>query len=179
MNLNKAPVTSTLSRMVHPTLRDAREDDQMFIFEAYKEALKEHVNRAWGWDEEFQRTGFWKHHPIEQFRVIEVDGERAGGIHVEIGNACNFVRLIFLLPTFRRIGLGSALLLQEVERARKEQKAVGLKVIKSNPAKSLYDRLGFTEVAQDDVSYDLCRTPNKSNAAYTSDPATRPSIRSR
>jgi putative acetyltransferase len=149
----RAPLT--ISHMDRATLRDAKADDQEFLFEAYKESLKEHVARAWGWNEEFQRAGFWTHHPLEQFRVIEVDGKRVGGIHVAESDAVNFVRLIFLLPQFRRHGLGSTLLMQEAERASKEHKALGLKVIKSNPAKSLYDRLGFVEVAHDEVSYEM------------------------
>jgi ribosomal protein S18 acetylase RimI-like enzyme len=144
-----------MRHMDRATLRDAKADDQEFLFEAYKESLKEHVARAWGWNEEFQRSGFWTHHPLEQFRVIEVNGERAGGIHVADGEAVNFVRLIFLLPRFRKRGLGSELLMQEAKRANTSYKALGLKVIKSNPAKSLYDRLGFVEVAQDEVSHDM------------------------
>jgi putative acetyltransferase len=150
-----AQVLLPLSLMDCTTLRDAQADDQEFIFEAYKKSLKEHVDWAWGWNEEFQRAGFWTHHPLAQFRVIEVDGKRAGGIHVAESDAVNFVRLIFLLPQFRMRGLGSALLMQEAEHASKEHKALSLKVIKSNPAKSLYDRLGFIEVAQDEVSYEM------------------------
>jgi hypothetical protein len=72
--------------MIRATWRPAHEVDRDFLFEAYKQALKEHVEWAWGWDEALQRDGFWRHHPFEHFRVIEVEAQRAGGIHVEVTN---------------------------------------------------------------------------------------------
>src|SRR3954468_5949787 len=94
-------------------LRPAREDEREFLFEAYKATLKHYVDWAWGWDEDFQRSGFWKHHPFEQFRVVTVDDEVVGGIHTEEQETLLFVRLIFLLPAVQRRGIGSALLMRE------------------------------------------------------------------
>jgi GNAT superfamily N-acetyltransferase len=136
-------------------MRPVCEEDQEFIFDSYKATLKPYVEWAWGWNEEFQRNGFGKHHPREQFRVITVDGNRAGGIHTEEQETLNFVRLIFLLPEFQNRGLGSELLRYEAERANQAGKQLHLKVIKINSAKKLYERLGFQVIGEDDVTYHM------------------------
>jgi GNAT superfamily N-acetyltransferase len=141
--------------MALPELRPATERDRDFVFETYKSTLREHVERAWGWDEKVQREGFWTHHPFAEFRIISVGGADAGGLHVEVGESWNFVRMIFLLPAFQGKGFGSLLLREEAARARKGGKFLDLKVIKGNPARNLYSRLGFAVVEEDNATYHM------------------------
>jgi hypothetical protein len=42
-----------------------------------------------------------------------------------------------------------------MEKAKEVNKALHLKVVKINPAKSLYDRLGFKLLEENDVTYHL------------------------
>ncbi|WP_428715081.1 GNAT family N-acetyltransferase [Uliginosibacterium sediminicola] len=67
----------------------------------------------------------------------------------------HWVRTIFLRPEFQGLGVGSALLAQEANRAKIVNKHLVLKVIKINPAKRLYDRLGFKVVKEDDATYHM------------------------
>ena len=135
--------------------RFATEEDQEFLFGSYKATLKPYVEGAWGWNEDFQRGGFHKHHPLTQFHVITVDGERAGGMHVEEQETLNFIRLIFLLPRFQGGGIGADLIRREADRAKRANKQLHLKVIKINRAKSLYDRLGFAVIEEDAATYHM------------------------
>jgi ribosomal protein S18 acetylase RimI-like enzyme len=66
-----------------------------------------------------------------------------------------FIRMIFLLPEFQGRGIGAELLQGEVARATEAGKQLHLKVIKINPAKKLYDRLGFVVVEEDDATYHM------------------------
>ncbi len=136
-------------------LRPATEDDRGFLFQAYETTLKRYVDWAWGWDEEYQRAGFSKHFPLEQFRVITVDERLAGGIFTEEQESLNIIRLLFLLPEFQGRGIGTALLQEEATYARQMDKQLHLKVVKINPAKALYDRLGFTLVEEDSATYHM------------------------
>ncbi len=133
-------------------LRAASREDKDPIFVSYKATLRKYVEWAWGWNEEFQAAGFWKHHPLDQFRVVTVNGEFAGAIHVEEQETLHFVRMIFLLPEFQGRGIGSRLLMEEAVRAQDGGKRLELKVIKVNPAKNLYERLGFSVIGEDDVT---------------------------
>ena len=127
-------------------LQYATPDDQEFIFDSYRATLRPYVEWAWGWDDSFQRAGFWKHHPLDQVQLIAVDGQRAGVLHVEEQDSLHFIRMIFLVPEFQGRGVGARLLRGEIERAHRQGKALQLKVIKINPAKRLYERLGFVVI---------------------------------
>ena len=140
-------------------LRQALPDDCEFLFDTYKLTLREHVEWAWGWDEDFQRNGFWTHHPIRDFQMILVEGQRAGGLHVEVLPEQHFVRMIFLHPEFQRQGMGSLLLRQTYQQARDAGKPLYLKVIKSNPARRLYERLGFHLMDEDATTLTMCMRP--------------------
>jgi GNAT superfamily N-acetyltransferase len=136
-------------------LRMATSKDQNFLYESYKVTLKTYVEWAWGWDETFQRDSFLKHFPITQFQVVLVDGSDAGGLYVEEQESLRFIRLIYLLPEFQAKGIGRDLILQEMAKAKEVNKALHLEVVKVNPAKSLYDRLGFKLLEENDVTYHL------------------------
>ena len=131
-------------------LRPAADDDADFVFATYEATLRPYVEWAWGWDESFQLAGFWKHHPLEQLQLVTAEGERAGVMHVEERADVHFIRMIFLSPAFQGRGVGSRLLLAEAARARDKGKPLHLKVIKVNPAKRLYARLGFTVITEDE-----------------------------
>jgi len=156
------PPYSILTRP-HPTtmslpfcLRAATADDRAFIFAAYKTTLMHYVDWAWGWDEAQQLSTFWQHHPLEQLHIVMVEDAPAGLIHVEEQAGLHFVRMILLLPAFQGLGIGSQLLRDEVARARALDKPLHLKVIKINHlAKRLYDRLGFTVIDEDQVTFHL------------------------
>jgi ribosomal protein S18 acetylase RimI-like enzyme len=136
-------------------LRAATVEDSEFIFASYKTTLRQYVEWAWGWDEDFQSSGFWKHHPLMEFQVVMVGGTRAGAIHVQKQESLNFIRMVFLLPEFQGAGIGSQLLRAEVARAHELARQLELKVIKINPAKRLYERLGFTVIGEDNVSFHM------------------------
>jgi GNAT superfamily N-acetyltransferase len=141
--------------MVEFSLVSASESDKEFIFEAFKTTMREYVAWAWGWDDEFQRNGFWTHLPVQNFKLVYVAASKAGALYVDEGETCHDIRTVFLLPKFQGFGVGSALLAQEARRARDAQKSLALKVIKINPAKGLYDRQGFRVVKEDDKTYHM------------------------
>ena len=138
------------------TQRRAYVADRGFVFDAYKTALRNYVDWAWGWDEEFQRSGFFRHHPIEQLRIVQVNGRSAGALHVEQLDACHFLRLIFLLPQYQGQGIGRRLVGAEIEGARYRGRQLQLRVIKINPAKRLYERLGLEVTGEDGATYLMC-----------------------
>lgn len=137
------------------SLLAASEHDKDFIFEVFKVSMQKYVEWAWGWDEQFQCNGFWKNFPVDKFKIICIARKRAGAFYVEESEQHHWIRTIFLSPEFRGLGVGSALLAQEADRAKSVNKQLVLKVIKINPAKRLYDRLGFKVVNEDDVTYQM------------------------
>jgi ribosomal protein S18 acetylase RimI-like enzyme len=59
---------------------------------------------------------------------------------------------ISILPEFRGKGLGGALLADVIKAAKRQKKPVTLHVYPDNPAKRLYERLGFRKVGDNQAS---------------------------
>jgi ribosomal protein S18 acetylase RimI-like enzyme len=137
------------------TLRPAYEADRHFLFELYADTLRTHVEWAWGWDEALQRRNMAAALPLADWRVVVVAGQAAGALHVAQEPAAHHLHLLLLRPAFQRQGLGTQLIAGELARARAHDKVLTLKVIKTNPARRLYDRLGFVVTGEDAVSWDM------------------------
>lgn len=141
--------------MTEYDVRRATESEKDRIFESYRTTVGPYVAKTWGWDESFQKGNFWKHHPLQDFKVIQVGNSFGGGLHIEEDETDLYIRMIFLLPEFQGMGIGSRLITDIHSLARDKGKGLSLKVIRCNPAKRLYDRLGFVVTAQDDSSHDM------------------------
>ena len=50
--------------------RSARSDEQAQIFHLYRAVMRNHIERIWGWDEQWQETDFAEHFIPEQITVV-------------------------------------------------------------------------------------------------------------
>lgn len=66
---------------------------------------------------------------------------------------------IALLPEYRNAGIGAELIRKLLIEATGERKPVRLHVLRSNPAKRLYERLGFTLVADQSMYCEMMFEP--------------------
>lgn len=62
---------------------------------------------------------------------------------------------ICLLPEFRGRGIGSQVLSSLLEEAAQAKACISLQVANDNPARRLYERLGFVEVGRDAMYTDM------------------------
>lgn len=141
--------------------RPATDTDRPFLRQAYAYTrLAELAAVPWtdeqkaafcGHQFEAQDTDYRRRWPGGRFLVVEVDGERAGRLY--LGELPDELRIIdiALLPTFCGRGIGTTLLRDALaEAAARGVKAV-LGVEHRNPARRLYERLGFVETGHDQV----------------------------
>jgi GNAT superfamily N-acetyltransferase len=79
------------------------------------------------------------------FNIIEVDGNNAGRFFVDYWS--NEIRIvdISLLPEFQNSGLGTYLMKKILKEGHAQDKPVTIHVEEQNPARRLYERLGFKE----------------------------------
>ncbi len=90
------------------------------------------------------QDGYYRQtYPHAQFLVVLVDGEAAGRLYLDRIDDELRVIDIALLPEHRGRGIGSALMAWVTAIADKEGRSVTLHVEPWNPAKHLYERLGF------------------------------------
>ena len=103
-----------------------------------------------------QHLDYQRNHPHADRLVLVYAGADIGRLYLGRGQQQYSIIDIALLPEFRGKGLGSALLLDILEEAGREGRSVAIHVEKHNPARGLYQRLGFT-TEQEGPVYDLMR----------------------
>ena len=138
-------------------LRPIRPEDQPFLLAVYASSREPELAVV-EWDAEqkaaFVRMQFDAQHAYYQehyagaaFDVILVDGQPAGRLYVARENDEIRIVDIALLPNFCNRGIGTSLLRGLQSEAAAAGKSLRIHVERFNPALRLYERLGFTSIA--------------------------------
>jgi ribosomal protein S18 acetylase RimI-like enzyme len=143
------------------TLTIATAADRTFLFEVYAASRDTEMALVpWSDDQklgflrmqfEAQDSHYRKHYPEAQFQVVHYQGHPVGRLYVH--ECADEIRVldIALLPAWRGLGIGSGLLRDILARAAASSRVVTLHVEHHNPARRLYDRLGFRPVSDESV----------------------------
>ena len=144
--------------------RPAEDADLPFLFEVYAATRAEELAGT-GWPIELQRVflgqqfdaqhaHYRTHYPEAEWLVIEQAGRAIGRLYLEEWPSQFRIIDIALLPEARGRGIGGAILEDCLAMAAATGKAASIHVEKTNPAMTLYRRLGFV-TAEDKGVYDL------------------------
>ena len=106
-----------------------------------------------------QDAAYRGNYPGATLDVIEVDGEPAGRLYVHRGPSDIRIMDIALAPTFRGRGIGAELLRSLIAEAEKSGRKLSIHVETNNPARSLYERLGFRPAGEHGVYVLMERPP--------------------
>ncbi|HEY3052838.1 MAG TPA: GNAT family N-acetyltransferase [Thermoanaerobaculia bacterium] len=138
------------------TLRPRREDDWDFIVGLYATTRDQEMAIVPWTDEEKSRflqqqcraqtEHYDRYYEGADFLIVEKNGERIGRLYVDRQPDAVLVLDIAIMPEHRNGGLGTRLMRQVMEEAAAEGKSVTIHVENFNPARHLYDRLGFRYV---------------------------------
>ncbi len=91
-----------------------------------------------------QRSHYQMYAPQSEWLVIELDGKPAGRLILDRSDAQRIaIKDIAMLPDFRGCGAGTYLLGALIDEARAAGKQLVLHVENFNPARRLYERMGF------------------------------------
>jgi GNAT superfamily N-acetyltransferase len=129
-------------------LRSACQDDYDFLYRLLVQTMKLYVEQTWGWDEAYQQERFRQKFDPAAYQIILIDGHDVGALAVERRATEMFLAEIQLLPEYQRRGLGTAVVQDIVAAALRDGLPMKLQVLKVNPARRLYERLGFTVTAE-------------------------------
>jgi GNAT superfamily N-acetyltransferase len=141
------------------TLRPATDADFAFMRDTKLDGLEPYVRALWGWDRAAQEQKARHEFDPANRWIVVCDGIDAGYIHVERDSDVVTLAGIYLTPSMRRRGLGEALIQRVIDEARADGQSVALRVLKPNPARRLYERLGFEIVRETPERYFMRRPP--------------------
>jgi ribosomal protein S18 acetylase RimI-like enzyme len=146
---------------VGATLRPVSPDDNKFLFDLYATTRADEMKTVGLGPEamatflrfqfDAQRRHYERRYPEAEHSIIEIEGAPIGRIYLH--HAGEEVRLvdISILPEHRGSGIGGSVLTGLLESARASGKPVRLSVQKFNPARRLYERLGFVVTGETGV----------------------------
>ena len=134
------------------TLRDYDESDFPFLVWLRRETMGPHILQSGNTfepDRELQRVLY----RLDCARIVMKNGERVGHLKVVRDRDPWELAQIQIAPAHQRCGIGKSLLARLLEDARSANVGIELVVLKLNPAKHLYERLGFHIVDEEDFVY--------------------------
>lgn len=144
-------------------------EDGEFLFHLYASTRQQEI-AAFGWppaqQEMFLRMQFnaQKHwydmaYSGADHQIIMIEGKPAGRIMVFREKDSTRLVDIALLTEYRNQGIGAKLLRDLISKCESERLPLRLQVTRNNPARHLYERLGFVITGQDPMYYEMERKP--------------------
>jgi ribosomal protein S18 acetylase RimI-like enzyme len=157
--------------------RDITNDDMPFLERLYRSTRETELDQV-PWSEaekqafidmqfRAQHTYYQANYPDALWLIIAQEGRPVGRLYFDDWTDEFRIIDIALMPEARGQGIGGAILSDILDQAVMAGKNVGIHVEKTNPAMSLYRRLGFT-VVEDGGVYDLLVWTPKSQAKTAS-----------
>jgi ribosomal protein S18 acetylase RimI-like enzyme len=131
------------------SLRSSSASDSDLFYRVIFETMREHVIATWGsWNDARVRAESIEDASLPEACVVLVNGKSAGVMTVRRFEDHLQLEQLYLLPEFQGLGVGTFL----VRGLLAESKASGiparLRVLRVNPAKHFYEKLGFMVTLQ-------------------------------
>ena len=137
------------------SVRKASLDDLPAMMEIGHEGLRPHIEALRGWDSVREEQGFREHFDPSYIEIIQVGVEDAGYIKLETHSDHVYIDGIYIGRGFRSKGLGTQMLSDRMQDFSDSGLPLRLRVLRTNPAKGLYEHLGFKVIDHSDDAFVL------------------------
>jgi GNAT superfamily N-acetyltransferase len=124
-------------------LRPATKSDLDFCWPIYRDSMKPLTEALGPWNEAAQHKLIADAVRDAGTSILRQHEDDAGWLQVEETRHVVHLQQLFVLPAMRNRGLGTSFLAWMKERADRKRKDLTLDVMTNNPARRLYERLGF------------------------------------
>ncbi|MCU0522402.1 MAG: GNAT family N-acetyltransferase, partial [Anaerolineae bacterium] len=135
------------------SLRPSTPADADFICAVMRATMTDYVMQAWAPSEAAAEAAYREDIIIGQDHIVVLSGREIGVFSIERKPDEIFLDKLFILPDYQRWGIGSHLIRMVLAEAFGQSLPVRLGVLKVNPARSLYERLGFVVEGEEGASY--------------------------
>jgi len=138
--------------------RPAQENDYEFCRILHHQGMKPYVEPLWGWNDDFQNPRYAKLWQPIRIKIIQYDGKDVGYFETSAVDSAVKLVNIFVIEELRGQGIGGQVVLDFINQYKAVTPKLILNVLWNNPAKHLYERLGFKFVLKEDqiLKYELC-----------------------
>lgn len=136
--------------------RPATRADLEFLYRLMRESLGPYVVETYGpWDEAAQCERFLRETLVETHEVVELDGEPVGCLCTSSWRDALKLHRVFLLPAAQGRGIGTQLVREVLAAGHATGRPVRLRVLRVNPARRLYERLGFKVTSESATHFEM------------------------
>jgi GNAT superfamily N-acetyltransferase len=136
--------------------RPARPEDFDFCARLYFSGMDE-IIRELKLDKALQTANLRARWDAVEVEIITSDGADVGWMQSSIRNDALFLEQIYIDAPFQRRGTGTEIIHRLIGQANRAGLPVTLNVVKINPARRLYQRLGFHTTHEDDRKFYMRR----------------------
>jgi len=138
------------------SFRPERPEDEPFLYRLYV-STREPEMRMVTWPDE-QKAAFLRqqfeaqtlhyktHYANAEYSIVLYDGKPAGRLYLHQQPTDLRIMEVLLAPEYRGSGIGTMLLRDILDRAAAAGHSVSIHVEQENPARALYERLGFRQI---------------------------------
>ena len=143
------------------TLREITPDDLFFLYQVYASTRMDEMVLT-GWPQQqidwflqmqfnLQHSQWQQNNPDAEFNLILLDNTSVGRLYIDHREKQIHIIDIAILPEFRGKGIGTYFLNGLKEEAHQKAMKLSLYVEKNNPARFLYQKIGFRVVEDGEV----------------------------
>ncbi len=154
-------------------LKPITEDDMDALCQVYRSTREKELATVWGWTDEekqafvlqqflAQHTYYQNNYIGADFWILEKNGQCIGRLYVDWNFGSSSIRIIdiIVLPAWQNQGIGTQILNDLIGEAKRKQFPLTIHVESFNPAKRLYERLGFKMISETNGVYHLMEWKN-------------------
>lgn len=151
--------------------RPITDADREFLYQVYSSTRNEEMAMT-GWGQadienflrmqfDLQHTQYTQSYPDASFDIILTDNVQVGRIYADRRNNRITVIEISLLPEFRLMGIGGAIMRKFIEEADEKKLSINLHVECNNPVLPFYKTLGFQVIETLGIYHHMERVMNR------------------
>ena len=146
--------------MMHYSLRPASDTDYDFLYRLNEATMRGYVTQSYGrWDDAVQAQHFQDRFDAAKIRIVMVADRDIGMVEIETTDCELVLANIRIAAEYQRRGVGTTIINDILAEAHRYGYPVRLRVLKVNPARHLYERLGFSLVGETPTSYVMRALP--------------------
>jgi len=133
-----------LRRKLEIELRPATLADTKFLWDVFCISMKDYIIQTRGeWNEEREKSQFLHQLDLSAAQVILSKNLEVGFIMAPIKDNARWIHTICVVPEHQNRGIGTEVIRSIIGEIETQKIPLYLSVLKVNPARGLYERLGF------------------------------------